>query len=242
MRNIIILFTILCLTNSYADCISTEQGSAEHVPVDSGINKLIEQNCDVNNSSHREVILNQKIKAGEEINADSMNLKIKAIDLSINNISNSEYSGVTFSGDTTGFNIISPTEISGSGSFIYATETCTGDCFIEFKVKSLAGGNYPQVGLAGDTYPYSQAVAFDSSGNIVITSNGGYDSINIVTYQVGDVFKVSIEGTSVVYYKNGISFYTKNSISGASPYRPMFNFNPSFHIENINFVDVAESP
>lgn len=238
----LMLVSFLLSLNLYAECISTPADSETGVPTNAGINKLVEQNCDATNASHREVILNQKIISGEIISSDSMNLKIKAIDEAIKALSGSTSNGITFSGDTTGYNIVSSTEISGtSGGFIYANESCTGDCYIEFEIVSLAGGNYPQIGLSSSSeYPFSQALAFDDAGNVLVTSGGGYDVINITTYVVGDKFKVSIEGSSVSYYKNNdiTPFYTKNSISGASPYKPMLYFTPSLHVKNINFVDL----
>ena len=225
-----------------------QMGNCPETP--NGINDLIEETapnsgvyqplCDVSIEEQRDKVLETNIIPGEEVKSASLNLKYSAINAAVSSLSgtSNNTSGITFSGDTTRFNIISPTGVSGTGSFLYADETCTGDCYIEFEVAALAGGNYPQVGLAGDQYPFSQAVAFDDSGNVLVASGGGYDAINISTYTAGDVFRVSIEGTSVVYYKNGNSFYTKNSISGTAPYKPMLYFSPSFHIRNINFVDV----
>lgn len=80
MKQILFISLFLINFNLNADCISTPDGSTEHVPSDAGINKLVEQNCSATNADHRAIILNQQIKSGEDINSASMNLKMKALD------------------------------------------------------------------------------------------------------------------------------------------------------------------
>lgn len=113
----LILLSFLLSFNIYAECVSTPVDSATGIPTNAGINKLVEQNCDVTNPSHREVILNQQIISGENINSDSINLKMQAINETIKALSGGvNIDWITFGTDQANFTLTSSTALYATGS------------------------------------------------------------------------------------------------------------------------------
>lgn len=242
------LFFILLSFNIYAECISTSSGSIDHVPIDAGINKLVEQNCSADNANHREVILRQQIKSQEDIEAASMNLKYDAINKSLIALDPNKPDIISLTWETYGLATFTltgnsvETISSGSpyGAGAISNEGIPNDGSlgsISFKINSSAGSPYFHIGfddnndsLAGDNHPdygifvthTSNSKSFEMVRNNVRSSSEVYnyaDENTIITLSIEE------ENSSLVFKtKVGITTVDTTPLSGVTTFEGALRF------------------
>jgi len=87
-----------------------------------------------------------------------------------------------------------------------------GDGYVEFTAAET--NTYRFCGLTngnvnGDYNQIAFAIELTGGGTAEVRENNNYRSQT--NYVTGDVFRVSIEGGVIKYYKNGVAFYTNSS-------------------------------
>ena len=128
----------------------------------------------------------------------------------------SSLSGVAASGN-------SLTQNAGFGYYYggVATQTLSGDGYVEFTASATVGGpDYRFVGLSHvatvywQSFDYSWRLDPDGTANVCF---GGYASGVMTNYVAGDKFRVSVEGGVLKFQKNGVTIYT-----GGAPSYPLY--------------------
>ncbi|WP_177183515.1 DUF6443 domain-containing protein [Olleya namhaensis] len=132
----------------------------------------------------------------------------------------------------------SSSSASWNAGFI-SSKTIMGDGYISFKAAQL--NKRVMVGLTSSSSPNSNthysidfAIHLGYQGNRVIASESGtWKSMGVVTYEVGDVFKVERSGSQILYKKNDEVFYISSAVSAVSLKGDSSFFDPGTRIDNV---------
>jgi len=123
---------------------------------------------------------------------------------------------------------------AGAFSANYISAGAAG--YVEFSAGQTNA--HKMMGLSGsDGGPNNAYINFglflSDIGNVSVIENGVHRSDNVTTYTTSDVFRIERQGTSIVYKKNGVQFFTSPTSSSGALYGDCSIFTPSGSFKNM---------
>ena len=122
---------------------------------------------------------------------------------------------------------------------VRSTNSITGGAEIEFRVSNYISGNQWAIGLNSNPTTDNSYTSIDyailaqSDGKIRVVENNNF-KYNDGSFADGDLFKITYDGSSVKYSKNGTVFHTTNNVASG---QTLFFDSSVYDVSTNPFVD-----